>query len=230
MHNTPAHPPELIVFDLDGTLVDTLPAIAEACNGMLEEIGLPTHPREAYRRFAGDGAAALVERATGHRFDADRERIADLLRMFRDRDEKADAELAHPYEGVLAMLDGLRDAGVPLAILSNKEHAEAVALVERCFGLDRFVEVLGHDGRFPLKPSPEALLHLIKHAHTTPARTVYVGDTDTDMRTGRAAGAFVVGCAWGFREADELVRTGADAVIDAPTDLLRVMRGERHKG
>lgn len=219
----PPAAPDLIVFDLDGTLVDTLPAIAEACNAMLEGEGLPTHPREAYRRFAGDGAAMLVKRASGHRFDDDPERVADLVRKFRERDEKADEDLAHPYEGVASMLAGLLEREIPLAILSNKEHAEAVALVEKRFGAEPFVAVLGHDGRFPLKPDPHALLQLIKDAKTTPARTVYVGDTDTDMRTGRAAGAFVVGCAWGFRDRDELARTGADVVIDRPTDLVSLI-------
>ncbi len=216
----PPSAPELVVFDLDGTLVDTLPAIAEACNAVLEEEGLPVHPREAYRRFAGDGATALIQRATGHRFDDDPERIADLMRRFRERDEKADDELAHPYEGITSMLSGLLERDIPMAILSNKEHAEAIALVEKRFGREPFVEVMGHDGRFPLKPDSASLLHIIKHANTTPVRTIYVGDTDTDMRTGRAAGAFVVGCAWGFRDAEELAATGADVVIQRPTDLV----------
>lgn len=225
MHDlaSPPHAPELIVFDLDGTLVDTLPAIAAACNGVLDEIGLPTHPTEAYRRFAGDGATMLIRRATRHQYDDDPDRLSDLVRMFRERDEKTDEELAHPYEGVVSMLSGLLEREIPLAILSNKEHAEAVALVERRFGLDPFVSVLGHDGRFPLKPDPESLFHLIKEARTTPRRTVYVGDTDTDMRTGRAAGAFVVGCAWGFRDPEELARTGADAVIERATDLVAII-------
>lgn len=235
----PSRIPELVVFDLDGTLVDTLPAIADACNAVLEEIGLPTHPREAYRRFAGDGATMLLKRATGHRFDDDPEKLRDLVNRFRERDEKADAALAHPYEGITSMLSGLLEREIPMAILSNKEHAEAVALVEQRFGREPFVDILGHDGRFPLKPSPESLLHLIKHASTTPSRTMYVGDTDTDMKTGRAlppgpdGACFVVGCAWGFRDAHELASTGADVVLERPTDLLRVVdgaEGTRHAG
>ncbi len=215
--------PELIVFDLDGTLVDTLPAIAAACNGVLEEIGLPKHPTEAYRRFAGDGATMLLKRATGHQFDNDPDRLSDLVRMFRERDEKTDDELAHPYDGIVSMLSGLLERDIPLAILSNKEHPEAIALVEKRFGTEPFVAVLGHDGRFPLKPDPQSLLHLINAGRTTPRRTIYVGDTDTDMRTGRAAGAFVVGCSWGFRDREELERTGADAVIDRATDLVALV-------
>lgn len=219
----PASAPELIVFDLDGTLIDSLPAIADACNAMLEAEGLPTHPREAYRRFAGDGAAMLVRRATGRRFDDDPDKIADLVARFRERDEKADDELAHPYEGIASMLAGLLEREIPLAILSNKEHAEAVAIVEKRFGSEVFSATIGHDGRFPLKPDPQSLHFLIQRARTTPARTIYVGDTDTDMRTGRAAGAFVVGCAWGFRDREELHATGADVVIDRPTDLVALV-------
>lgn len=211
--------PSLVVFDLDGTLVDTLPAIAEAMNGVLREEGLPTWPREAYRRFAGDGAMMLVRRATSHLFDQDPKALARLVDMFRERDEKTDVEFARPYDGVHAMLETLRDAGATLAILSNKEEPEARLLVEREFGMDRFVAVRGALPGGPLKPDPTALFDLIALARATPAATVYVGDTDTDMRTGRNAGVFTVGCAWGFRDAEELQATGADVVIGAAHEL-----------
>ncbi|MBL0922419.1 MAG: HAD family hydrolase [Phycisphaerales bacterium] len=211
--------PDLVVFDLDGTLADTLRSIAEAMNAVLREEKLEEHPIDAYRRFAGDGAAWLVKRATGHRFNDQPEKIASLLQRFRERDEKTDVQFARPYVGVVEALDKIGAAGVGMAVLSNKEQAEATALAERLFGAGRFVEIVGHDGRWPLKPDPTGLLALVQRARTTPSRTVYVGDTDTDMRTGRAAGVYTVGCSWGFRDGEELVATGADVVIAHALEL-----------
>lgn len=214
----------LVVFDLDGTLVDTLPAIAEAMNAVLREEGLPEWPREKYRRFAGDGAAMLVKRATSHQFDHDDKKVAGLLQMFRERDEKTDEQFARPYDGVREALESLAADGATLAILSNKEHPEAWKLVEREFGIERFAAVRGVTPGAPLKPDPTVLLDIMAMARSTPTRTVYVGDTDTDMRTGRNAGVFTVGCAWGFRDADELRSTGADVVIASPRELPGVAR------
>ncbi|TVQ59640.1 MAG: HAD family hydrolase [Phycisphaerales bacterium] len=215
--------PELVVFDLDGTLVDTLRSICEATNGVLRDEGLPTHPIESYRRFAGDGAAMLIHRATDHQFRDDPDAIDRLIARFRERDEKTDAQYAKPYDGVPDMLDALASAGVQLAVLSNKEHAEAVAVVERWFGLDRFVEVAGHGVGYPLKPDPTGLLTIAQRFRATPARLAFVGDTDTDMRTGRNAQAFTVGCLWGFRDEPELRAAGADAIAASPSDLTPLL-------
>lgn len=215
---------ELAVFDLDGTLVDTLRSIAEAMNAVLRDEGLPTHPTDAYRRFAGDGAEWLVKRATGHRFNDDPATISRLLLAFRGRDEKTDLEFARPYDGVPDLLDSLEQAGTRVAVFSNKERAEALALVDRLFGLDRFAAVEGHDGRIPLKPDPTGLHEIMARAGVSRSRTVYIGDTDTDMRTGRAAGVFTIGCAWGFRDESELQATGADAIAARPSDVAPLVR------
>ena len=219
LYHPPMPPPELVVFDLDGTLVDTLRSICEATNAVLRAEGLPTHPIESYRRFAGDGAAMLIRRATGHRFDDDPDTIARLVANFRERDEKTDARYAKPYDGVPEALDALAATGARLAVLSNKEHAEAVAVVERWFGLDRFVEVAGHGVGYPLKPDPTGLLTIAQRCRTTPARLAFVGDTDTDMRTGRNAQALTVGCLWGFRDEEELRASGADVIARTPDEL-----------
>lgn len=213
----------LVVFDLDGTLVDTLPAIAEAMNGVLRDEGLPEWPRETYRRFAGDGAMMLVKRATRHEFDADHTRLLDLLRKFRERDEKTDEQFARPYDGVREMLDALRARCALTAIATNKEEPEALALVSREFGLDRFVAVRGAVPGGPMKPDPTPVHEIAALARVPLSRTVFVGDTDTDMRTGRNAGVFTVGCSWGFRDADELRATGADVVIGAAGELPGVI-------
>lgn len=220
---SPRRDPALVVFDLDGTLIDTLHAIADAMNAVLRDEGLPEHHPDAYRRFAGDGATMLIRRATAHRFDSDPAAIDRMLRAFRERDEKLDAELARPYPGVMEMLDALAARGHPAAILSNKEHAEACKLVSARLGADRFIAVEGAAPGKPLKPDPTLLLLLTKQARRTPRDVVYVGDTDTDMRTGRNAGVFTVGCAWGFRDPDELRASGADVVIESPLSLPAVI-------
>ncbi|MGE0175896.1 MAG: HAD family hydrolase [Phycisphaerales bacterium] len=212
----------LAVFDLDGTLVDTLPAIAEAMNAVLREEGLPEHPRDAYRRFAGDGAEMLVRRATGRAFDAEPRKLRELLMRFREHDVRTDEEFARPYAGVREMLEELRKAGWGVGVLSNKEHAEAEALVAREFGLEGFVEVLGHMEGGPLKPDPTGLLEMLSRARVGKGAVVYVGDTDTDMRTGRGAGVATVGVSWGFREAEELWATGADEVVGRAEELMGV--------
>lgn len=220
----------LVVFDLDGTLVDTLPAIAEAMNAVLREEGLPEHPRDAYRTFAGDGATMLVRRATGRVFDGDVGKVRELMARFREHDVRTDAEFARPYEGVREMLGALRAGGWAIGVLSNKEHDEAEALVEREFGLEGFVEVRGHVEGGALKPDPTGLLEMMERARVSKGRVVYVGDTDTDMRTGRSAGVATLGVSWGFREAEELWATGADEVVGSAGEVARAaerLLGER---
>lgn len=202
----------LAVFDLDGTLVDTLPAIAEAMNAVLREEGLTEWARDAYRKFAGDGAEMLVRRATGRVFDGDTRKLRELVTRFREHDVRTDEEFARPYEGVREMLEELRRMGWGVCVLSNKEHAEAEALVAREFGLEGFVDVRGHVEGGGLKPDPTGLLEMMAAARVGRNAVVYVGDTDTDMRTGRGAGVATLGVAWGFREAEELWATGADEV------------------
>lgn len=211
--------PLIAIFDLDGTLADTLPAIAGAMNAVLRAAGLAEHPEESYRRFAGDGAAMLVRRATRHEFDRDEAAVARLVGAFRERDEKLDAALARAYEGVPEMLSDLEREGALLAVLTNKEHPEALKLVERLFGLKRFVAVEGVREGVATKPDPSVLLSIIRDAGLTPRDAAFIGDTDTDMRTGRNAGVCTVGCAWGFRDEHELRATGADAVAHHPRDL-----------
>lgn len=213
----------LVVFDLDGTLVDTLPAIAEAMNAVLREEGLAEWPRDAYRKFAGDGAEMLVRRATGRLFDGEPGKLRELVRRFREHDVRTDEEFARPYEGVREMLEALRTAGWGIGVLSNKEHAEAEALVAREFGLEGFTDVRGHVEGGALKPDPTGLLEMMERARAWKGRVVYVGDTDTDMRTGRNAGVATLGVSWGFREAEELWATGADEVVGHPREVAEAV-------
>ncbi|MCA9613044.1 MAG: HAD family hydrolase [Polyangiales bacterium] len=203
------------VFDLDGTLVDSLEDIAVAMNDVLEAAGLPTHSLDAYRGFVGWGAADLVHRAapTGDH--------ATLLAAFKQRYHGRGLEKAsRPYDGVPELLRALVERRVPVAVLSNKPHAATVAVVARFFPDVPFVAVLGARDDVPHKPDPTAALEIADTLGVSPSECVFVGDTEVDMQTARRANMTPVGVAWGFR-AESLEGAGAATVIARPDELLR---------
>ena len=199
---------DAVLFDLDGTLLDTLRDIGEACNRVLTERGYPPHPIEAYRYLVGDGARVLWQRAlpAGQRDDATLEAcltdyIAEYARGWNVHTQ--------PYEGVAEMLDAIVDRGMNLAVLSNKPHPFTVQCVDTFLARWQFHAVRGQSDTFPRKPDPASALDVARQLGTTPGRILYVGDTGTDMQTATAAGMFAVGVLWGFRERDELAANGA---------------------
>lgn len=209
---------DAIVFDLDGTLLDTLEDLAASMNAVLAEQGHPTHPVAAYRHFVGDGIRTLVARASPPEVDLDAGvaamRTAYGLR-WRDR--------TRPYPGVEALLDALAARGVPFAILSNKPHDFTVQTVEALLGRWPFREVWGVGPGVPPKPDPAGALALAAALDVRPDRVLYVGDTNTDMRTAVAAGMDPIGVLWGFRDAAELEASGARVLVNEPGGLLELL-------
>jgi len=208
----------LLVFDLDGTLLDTLPDIAVALNETLRAEDLPEQPMEAFPKIVGDGARMAVRRATAGRLDEpaiDRvtERYLDVYRRRGSPD-------ARPYEGITETLESFKRAGHAMAVLTNKPHDIAERVMQELLGGFDFVAIEGVREGWPRKPDPGGLLRIIDSAGFDRARTVYAGDTDTDMRTGRAAEVWTIGCGWGFRGAAELHSAGADVVIERPDELV----------
>ena len=213
---------DAVVFDLDGTLADTLSDIAAAMNYALARNGLRERNADDYRGLVGEGVIRLVERAV----PADRPHLvppvlADLRAYYGEH--MLDRTRAYP--GVSELLDGLVARGLPIAVLSNKPQAATRWMVERMFGENRFAAVRGGRDDVPLKPDPTALLAIIRDLDAVPGRSAYVGDTRTDMETAVAAGVLPVGAAWGFRDRRELVEHGARAVIDRPLELLELLDG-----
>jgi len=209
------------LFDLDGTLLDTLADLADSTNRALRRFGFAVHPVEAYKTLVGDGAEMLVRRAAGR--DISDELAARLLAGMREQYARRWAEKTRPYEGVGEMLDALTRRGVPIAVLSNKPQEFTRLCVAELLPHWRFAAVRGADANTPIKPDPTAALEIAGQLGVDPGDFLYVGDTDTDMKTARAAGMFPVGVTWGFRSAEELKATGAAALIDRPDQLLDLL-------
>lgn len=208
-----------VLFDLDGTLADSLGDLGGAMNEALAARGLPEHPKAAYRQFVGEGIEVLVRRASGL---LDEAVIQALVVEYRARyAARIDAE-TRPYEGVAAMLDGLVAARVPMAVLSNKRDDFTVELVRRLFGRWPFVEVRGERVETPRKPDPTAALQIARALGVPAAECAFVGDTAIDIATAVAAGMIPIGVLWGFRGREELVAAGASRLLKHPRELLGV--------
>ena len=212
--------PKAVLFDLDGTLLDTLDDLAASMNGVLTDEGLPTAPAEAHKFMIGDGVLNYVLRALPDDRREDRALVERIREAYRVRYAAAWADTTHVYDGVGVMLDGLRQRGLPLAILSNKPDGFTREMVDHFLGDVPFEIVRGAMDGVALKPDPAAALAIAGQMDVAPVDFLYLGDTATDMRTARAAGMFAVGALWGFRDRAELAAAGAQALIAHPTDFL----------
>lgn len=208
-----------VLFDLDGTLVDSLEDIGDSMNLVLAERGFPTHASSAYRGFVGDGVTVLTRRALpeGNR---DETTLAACVQRMREVYGARSEAKTRPYEGIPGLLDRLVERGLRLAVLSNKPHDLTVALVQGLLGAWPFDPVFGERSGVPRKPDPTAALEVARLLGLPPREVLYLGDTPIDMATARAAGMPVLGVAWGFRSRSELLAAGADAVVDTPADVL----------
>ncbi|MEM5948138.1 HAD family hydrolase [Spirochaetia bacterium 38H-sp] len=210
-----------VVFDLDGTLINTLEDIALACNKVLSDNGYPEHPVQAYGKMVGDGAITLIERALPPSLRQESE-IERLYALFR----KEYADRAHRstclYPGIKELLEHLKKMGIPMAVLSNKPDFIVKDSVKPFLPLEYFDILLGHkDGEKP-KPDPAGLKRIISawELEKEPSCVCMVGDSDVDVFTAKAAGASSCGAAWGFRGREELEKAGADFVADSACELL----------
>jgi phosphoglycolate phosphatase len=213
---------QAILFDLDGTLLDTLDDLAESANQVLATMGCSPHPADAYRIFVGDGIRMLASRC----LPADRRSDATLdafVKNMRTVYTARETLKTRPYPGIVALLDQLGGRGVPLAVLSNKPDASTKSIVAKLLGLERFAVVAGEQPPRPRKPDPAGALAIAQTLAVAPAAFLYLGDTATDMQTAAAAGMASCGALWGFRGEDELRRSGAQALARSPADVLALL-------
>lgn len=207
-----------IIFDLDGTLLDTLAGLVTTCNAVLARHGFPQHETEKYRYFVGDGLATLMERiapaGTGKSL------LEECCGLFSELYEKNWKCSCLPYAGVPEMLAALRQNSFHLAVLSNKPHAFTSLIVEDFFPGEVFSLVYGQRDGFAKKPDPQVALEIAARFGSRPSETVFVGDSGVDIRTGKAAGMMTVGVTWGFRKREELMENKADIIINSPMELL----------
>jgi phosphoglycolate phosphatase len=214
--------PKLVLFDLDGTLVDSAPDIAAALNAALAELGQPTHPLPTVTSYVGDGAAKLVARAVGPESEVDQ---ALLLERFKAQYAANVCVATRVYEGIGEVLDAFSARGIPLAVLTNKPGDLARALL-RALALDaRFADVVGDGDGYAKKPAPEAALALCAKHGVAPADTLLVGDGLPDVRLGKAAGCRVAAVTWGYTSAGGLELERPDWIVDEPRELLALDRG-----
>lgn len=217
----PFAPCRAAVFDLDGTLVNTLEDLARSCNEALAGLGFPTHPQESYRRFVGNGLYKLVERALPpERRDA---ASCEALRAAFDRRYAENyLSASRPYPGIVELLEMLAGAGMQLCVVSNKPHPFTVRMVEKLFP-GRFRAVIGNRPRMAVKPDPAGVLEALAVVDVLPKDAVYIGDSDVDVLTGHHAGMPVIGCLWGFRGEDELRAAGADRLVQTADEIRALL-------
>jgi phosphoglycolate phosphatase len=211
-----------VLFDLDGTLLDTLTDIAACGNVMRAELGLRPHPKDAYRAFVGNGLKMLVTRAfpPGARRGP---KLKKLMERFGQLYAKHCLDQTRPYPGIARLLDALDRRGLTTAIVSNKPQRFTQQCVRALLPGRRFAVVRGERPGVPMKPDPTAPLAASRALRARPGEILYVGDTGTDMKTAVAAGMIPVGALWGFRGAAELKRAGARHLIRKPGELLRLL-------
>lgn len=210
-----------VVFDLDGTLADTLQDLADATNAALTACGYPPCPLAAYNRMVGNGARKLIERALGAACTP--EAAARVHAAFAALYERGCLRATHPYPGMEQTVRALAEAGLCLLVVTNKPEQQARKIVGHFFP-GRFAAVYGgKDGRAP-KPDPTATRAALAGVGAAPSRALFVGDSDVDVRTAHAAGLRCAGAVWGFRGREELQRAGADILLDRPEDLLPAVR------
>jgi len=208
-----------IIFDLDGTLLDTLDDIAGAMNTALKANGFKTHPVDAYKLLIGQGIVNLA-RAALPGDNRDMPTVQKLAQAMREEYEKRWAVRTRPYDGIPELLEALRGAQIQTAVLSNKPDDFTRKCVEKFFAGHRFDAVLGERPWIPRKPDPTSAFEIARLLGLSPAFFACLGDSDIDMRTAAAAGMLPVGALWGFRDAGELRDNGAALLLKKPADLL----------
>ncbi len=209
------------IFDLDGTLLDTLADLAAAMNAVLKKMSFATHPTTAYRYFVGEGIEMLVRRALPVD-KTDNETIAYGVQAMEAEYGRCWADQTRPYAGIPHLLDTLAARSIPLAILSNKPQAFTLLTVNRLLSDWSFDPVHGARPDIPRKPDPSGALLIAAHLGIDPSQCLYLGDTSTDMQTAKGAGMYAVGATWGFRPAAELQRSGAQSLANNPEEVINL--------
>ena len=212
-------PKKAVIFDLDGTLLNTYEDLANAVNFALEQNGLPTHPAEKYKIFAGNGTDMMITRALP---EADRndEMLDKVRKLYFEYYNAHSGECTKPYDGIVDMLSELKSRGFKLAVVSNKIDFMTRAVVKEYFGDTVFDFVTGQcDGIIP-KPDPSMVYKVMEQFGVTADECIFVGDSGVDAETGKNANMFTVGVLWGFRDKKELLECGASTVIPKADELL----------
>lgn len=210
----------LVIFDLDGTLLNTIYDLGEACNYALRKLGYAQHPIPAYNYMVGNGVRKLMERAQP---DADKEVIDELLKYFKEYYGEHCTIDTKPYNGIPELLRELRDRKINIAVASNKYQAAVSKIIDYFFPDIPFVAVKGQVEGRPTKPDPSIIFEILSNHPTPKAEVLYIGDSGVDMETARRACVESVGVTWGFRPVTELREYHADNIISSPEEVLNLL-------
>ena len=209
------------IFDLDGTLTNTLESMTYSVNLTLEEMGLSKITKDQCRLFVGNGARVLMEKSMKAAGDTDASRIEEGMEIYGRIFDRNCTYHVTPYEGIPEMLKALKDKGIHLAVLSNKPDRQTVKVVKAIFGEELFDYAQGQKEGIRRKPEPDGVWYLMEQMHVSKEECLYIGDSEVDAATGRNAGLKTIGVLWGFRDRKTLETAGADDLIDRPDELLQ---------
>lgn len=214
---------QICIFDLDGTLLNTLGNIGGNMNRALVDFGLAPFEIDEYRYFVGNGSRSLTERVLAARGKLTPEFFEEFYpHFFKIYSDAPDAGVS-VYDGIPALLDALKKRGVRIAVCTNKPSVAAAGSIARFFAEGTFDEVVGAVDGKALKPAPDGVFSILEKHGISPDEAAFIGDSDVDMLTAKAAGVRGFGALWGFRTAKELAKAGATALLSHPTDLLNML-------
>ena len=220
------HSIKLAIFDLDGTLLNTISDLAHSTNFALEQNGYPGHPVETYKFFVGNGINKLIERALPEN-EKSEENITRVKNSFRTYYDEHNTDYTIPYEGINELLLTLESKGYMLAVASNKYQVATEKLIKYSFPEISFAAVLGQRENVPVKPDPAIVYDILKITNISSEEVIYIGDSGVDMQTASNSGIFSIGVTWGFRPRTELETAGADYIADTTTEILKLLQIER---
>ena len=209
-----------IIFDLDGTLIDSIIDIGLCANIVLREFNLPTHEIDAYRNFVGGGALFLIERCMPK--NSSNEMIQKVLERFKVIYDQEKHDNTKPYDGIYDLLKELKNKGIKVGVLSNKPHYFTCKYVEEFFDDLQLDEIHGQKDEIPRKPDPIAARNIANSFNISCENIFFVGDSDVDMKTAKNADMVPVGVEWGFRGPKELIENGAKHIVKTPKDILKL--------
>lgn len=206
-----------VIFDLDGTLVNSLTDLANSVNTVLTEYKLPTYDIESYKYRVGNGIRKLVERSLP---EGKQDLLEPALARFKEIYAKHNLDHTAPYDGIVDLLKALQQQNIKIGVCTNKHDEAAKEIIRIIFGDNIFDEIIGDKQGLKRKPDPGKVLMIAKYWGIKPEEIAYLGDSDVDMQTAQNANMFAVGVLWGFRDAEELQKNGADVLLENPLELL----------
>ena len=210
-----------VLFDLDGTLANSLTDLATSTNYAIGQFGFEPRDKESFKYFAGDGMPKMIERALPENHN-DNETVSKIMPVFLDYYGKHFCDHTKPYPGIEDLIDKLIARNIYVAVVTNKEQKMAEKVTEKLYG-NRFSLIIGKKPGIPPKPDPTVAFMAMEKLCVKPHECMFVGDSRMDVETGANSGAFPVGVLWGFRKYDELIAGGAERVIATPKELLAII-------